>query len=460
MADKPGRILIVDDNEDVLFAAKLLLEGHVGEVHTATNPGEMPDLMWRHQFDLILLDMNFTRDVTSGQEGFDWLDRILDVDPHAVVIMITAYADVDMAVKAIKSGATDFVVKPWQNEKLIATVSSALRLSRSHQKINKLQSRQRRLTADLDLPYQDFVGESQAIERVRDMIHKVAATDANVLITGESGTGKEVVARSLHRESGRAREVFIGVDVAALSGSLFESELFGHVKGAFTDAREDRAGRFELASGGTLLLDEIGNLPLDLQAKLLAVLQTRQVTRVGSNEVRDVDVRLISATNMSLPDMIERGDFREDLLYRINTVEIVLPPLRERGNDIALLARHFLGVFAGKYRKDIKGINAAALNKLKAYHWPGNVRELQHSIERAVIMASSTALLPADLLFPGAVRARGATTNRATYNLEEIEEMTVRKAMAAFGGNVSKVARELGISRPALYRRLERYGLL
>jgi two-component system response regulator HydG len=460
MADRRGRILIVDDNEDVLFAARLLLEEHVAEVHAETDPGALPDLLWRQRFDLILLDMNFTRDVTSGQEGFDWLSRILEVDPLAVVIMITAYADVDMAVKAIKSGATDFVVKPWQNEKLIATVSSALKLSLSHRKIHKLQSRQRRLTADLDLPFQDFVGASPAIERVRDVIRKVAATDANVLITGESGTGKEVVARALHRESGRAHEVFIGVDVAALSGSLFESELFGHVRGAFTDAKEDRAGRFELASGGTLLLDEIGNLPLDLQAKLLAVLQTRQVTRVGSNEVRNVDVRLISATNMSLPDMIERGEFRQDLLYRINTVEIVLPPLRDRREDIEPLARHFLGTFARKYRKEVKGINAAALNKLKAYHWPGNVRELQHSIERAVIMSSSSSLRPSDLLLPGSGRASRDAAERGTFNLEKIEEMTIRRAMGAFGGNVSKVARELGISRPALYRRLERYGLL
>lgn len=457
--DRIGRVLIADDNEDILFAAKLLLEKHVAEVHTTTDPESIPDLMWRQRFDLILLDMNFTRDVTSGQEGFDWLARILELDPFVVVIMITAYADVDMAVKAIKSGATDFVVKPWENEKLIATVSAALRLSRSRREVQDLRSRQERLTADINLPFQDFVGDSPAIQRVRDIINKVAPTDANVLITGESGTGKELVARALHRESNRSSEAFISVDVAALSGSLFESELFGHVKGAFTDAKEDRAGRFELASKGTLLLDEIGNLPLALQAKLLAVIQTRRVTRVGSNHPHDVDVRLICATNMSLPDMIERGEFRQDLLYRINTVEIELPALRERVDDIPLLAHHFLRIYARKYRKQAGGINQASLNKLKAYHWPGNVRELQHSIERAVIMSSSPTLRPSDLQLPTSTAATALSIDR-TYQLEKIEELTIRRAMADFGGNVSRVARELGISRPALYRRLERYGLI
>lgn len=459
MTEAAGRLLIVDDDEDVLFAAKLLLEQHVGEVRAESDPTSIPALLRENDFDVILLDMNFTQDVTSGREGLDLLEGILQDNPHAVVIMITAYADVDTAVGAIKAGATDFVVKPWQNEKLIATVSAGLALSRSRREVQSLQSRERRLRSDLDMPYQDFVGESKSIQEVRSVIDKVAATDARVLITGESGTGKELVARAIHRHSSRSSRAFISVDVGSLSGTLFESELFGHVKGAFTDAKEDRAGRFELASGGTLLLDEIGNLPLDLQAKLLAVLQSHRVTRVGSSRAVDVDVRVISATNMSLAGLIKSGKFREDLLYRINTVEIPLPPLRDRGGDIPLLAGHFLAVYARKYRKPLKGLTSSALNKLNAYHWPGNVRELQHAIERAVIMSSSTSLKPADFSFPLGSE-KDQAPGQEILNLEQLEEITIRKAMAAFGGNVSKVARELGISRPALYRRLVRYGLL
>jgi DNA-binding NtrC family response regulator len=455
---EPGRVLVVDDDEDVLFAAEMLLSGHVSHVRTEKNPELLPDLLGRESFDLVLLDMNFTRDVTSGREGFDWLKRILALDPAAVVILITAFGDVETAVRAIKSGATDFILKPWQNEKLIATVSSALALSRSRREVKALRSTQQRLSADLDQPFQDFIGESDAIGRVREIIEKVAATDADVLITGENGTGKELVARAVHRGSGRAGEVFVSVDVGSLSGSLFESELFGHVKGAFTDAREDRAGRLELASGGTLMLDEIGNLPIDLQAKLLTVLENRQVIRVGSGTPRDIDIRLISATNLALREMVERGEFREDLLYRINTIEIPLPALRDRREDIPLLAHHFLARYAPKYRKDLSGISSPAMNKLKAYHWPGNVRELQHAVERAVIMSSSEALLPGDFLFPGVTRERNVLP-LDTFNLDEVEAVVIRNAMKRFGGNISKVARELGLSRPALYRKLERYGL-
>jgi two-component system, NtrC family, response regulator HydG len=458
MSEITGTILVVDDNPDVLFAADLLLADQGGTVSTITDPNELPHLLKRQRFDLILLDMNYTRDVTSGQEGFDWLAQILEIDPTAVVILITAYADFEMAVRAIKAGATDFIVKPWQNEKLLATASSALALSHSKREAASLRSRQQQMSDDLDRPFLDFVGQSTAIEQVRTIVNKVAATDANVLITGANGTGKELVARALHRQSKRSREAFISVDMGALSENLFESELFGHVKGAFTDAREDRAGRFELADGGTLLLDEIGNLNLQLQAKLLTVLQSRQVTRVGSSSPRDVNIRLICATNLSLPDMVERGQFRQDLLYRVNTVEIPIPPLRERREDIPLLAHHFLNNYARKYRKELRGINAAALNKLSAYHWPGNVRELQHAIERAVIMSGTSALVPNDFFFPAKVRARNQLP-LDTYNLIEIEGIVIRNAMAQFGGNISKVAGELGMSRPALYRRLERYGL-
>ncbi len=458
MTETSGTILVVDDNQDILFAADLLLGQQGATVHTTSDPNELPDLLSRKRFDLILLDMNYTQDVTSGQEGFDWLAQILEIDPAAVVILITAYADFEMAVRAIKAGATDFIVKPWQNEKLLATVSSALALSRSRNEAASLRSRSRQMSDDLDRPFLDFVGQSPVIVQVRTIVDKVAATDANVLITGENGTGKELVARALHRQSSRSREAFVSVDMGALSETLFESELFGHVKGAFTDAREDRAGRFELANGGTLLLDEIGNLNLPLQAKLLSVLQNRQVTRVGSGSPREVDIRLISATNLSLPEMVERGKFREDLLYRINTVEIPIPPLRDRRDDIPLLAHHFLGNFSRKYRKQLRGINAAALNKLSAYHWPGNVRELQHAIERAVIMSSTSALVPEDFFFPAKTRSAN-TLPLDTYNLTEIEGIVIRNALVQFGGNISKVARALGMSRPALYRRLERYGL-
>jgi DNA-binding NtrC family response regulator len=458
MKERTGRILVVDDDPDVRFAANLLLSRHVAQVRTEGDPERLPDLLARDVYDLILLDMNFTQDVTSGQEGFHWLGKILEIDPGAVVILITAFGNVDTAVRAMKAGATDFVVKPWQNEKLVATVSSALALSRSRREVRDLRSRQQQLSADLDQPFQDFIGESEGIRNVRAIVEKVAATDADVLITGEHGTGKELVARALHRASRRAGEVFVSVDMGALSGTLFESELFGHVKGAFTDAKEDRPGRFELASGGTILLDEIGNLPLDLQAKLLTVLQGRKVTRVGSSAPAEVDIRLVCATNMSLPEMVEEGEFREDLYYRINTIEIPLPPLRERGDDVPLLAHHFLARYARKYRKEIGGIGAQALNRLKSYHWPGNVRELQHAVERAVIMSSSASLGPRDFPFTSGARKKNALP-LDTFNLEEVEEVVIRNAMAHFGGNVSRVARELGLSRPALYRKIERYGL-
>ncbi len=458
MTKKFGHLLVVDDNEDVLFAARLFLKQHVEEVSTELEPEKLPSLLEEGSFDVILLDMNFTKDVTSGEEGFYWLKKILDIDPSAIVIFITAYADVHMAVRAIKEGATDFVVKPWQNEKLLATVSSALTLSRSRREVDDLRSRQKQLSADLDQPFHDFVGNSSVMQQVFSDIKKVAATEANVLITGENGTGKELVARAIHRQSARASEAFVRVDMGALSGTLFESELFGHVKGAFTDAKENRPGRFEIASGGTLFLDEIGNLPLDLQAKILSALQSRQVTRVGSNTHRNVDIRLICATNMSLVDMVERGKFRQDLLYRINTVNIDMPSLRERLEDIPLLVDHFLSIYCSKYRKPPAQIRATTLKKLQNYHWPGNVRELQHSVERAVIMSSSKVLKPEDFLFPPSERTGGELILES-FNLEEVEKAVIRKALSKHGGNISHVARELGLSRAALYRRLERYGL-
>ncbi|MBN1164318.1 MAG: sigma-54-dependent Fis family transcriptional regulator [Candidatus Krumholzibacteriota bacterium] len=455
---KSGNILVVDDDEDVLFAARLFLKNHFALVQTESNPEKIPALLKGESFDVVLLDMNFTADVTSGQEGFHWLNRILQISPAASVILVTAYADYDMAVRAIKEGAADFIVKPWKNEKLLTTVSSALTLSRFRHEAHDLRERQKQLSDDLDQPYQDFIGDSPAMQRVFTMIAKVARTDANVLITGENGTGKELVARAVHRGSSRADEAFIRVDMGSLSGTLFESELFGHVKGAFTDARENRPGRFELASGGTLFLDEISNLPLDLQAKILSALQNRRVTRVGSNTSRQIDIRLICATNRYLAELVEGGEFRQDLLYRINTVEIALPPLRERGGDMVLLADHFLAVYAKKYRKPITRVSAPTLKKLERYHWPGNVRELQHAVERAVIMSDSSTLQPDDFLFSVTSPDRGEPA-LDNYNLEEVEKAVIRKVLARCGGNISLTARQLGLSRAALYRRLERYGL-
>lgn len=458
MGETYGRVLIVDDNEDVLYAARLFLKRHVAAIHTESDPERLPGLLERERFDVILLDMNFTKDVTSGEEGFHWLRRIKAIDPSVVVIFITAYADIDMAVRAIKEGATDFIVKPWQNEKLLATVSAALALGRSRREVSSLRSRERRLSEDLDQPFHNFIGESTAMQEVFEAVRKVAVTDANVLITGENGTGKELIARAIHRQSPRSEEPFVKVDMGALSGSLFESELFGHVKGAFTDAREDRPGRFEIASGGTLFLDEIGNLPLTLQTKLLSALQNRQVTRLGSNTPHQVDIRLVSATNVPLHEMVAAGTFRQDLLYRINTVNIDVPPLRERINDVPRLAEHFLSLYARKYRRPGMKIAAATMKKLQAYGWPGNVRELQHAVERAVIMGGGDTLRPGDFLL-SAGAGRGEELAIDSLHLEDVEKAVIRTAMRRYGGNISRVARELGLSRAALYRRLERYDL-
>ena len=458
MADRFGTVLVVDDNEDVLTAARIFLKRRVASVQTLNDPERLPELLEEQRFDVILLDMNFHKDVTSGEEGFYWLKKILEIDSSIVVIFITAYADIDMAVRAMKEGATDFIVKPWKNERLLTTVSAALALGRSKRETESLRSREQRLSEDLDQPFHEFIGESTEMRKVFEAITKVASTDANVLITGENGTGKELVARAIHRQSPRAAGPFVKVDMGALSGTLFESELFGHKKGSFTDAKENRPGRFEIASGGTLFLDEIGNLPLGLQPKLLSALQSRQVTRVGSNTVREVDIRLACATNMPIMEMVDEGIFRQDLLYRINTVNIAIPPLRERIDDIPRLAEHFLSDYTKKYRKPQIRIGSAAMRKLEVYAWPGNVRELQHAVERAVIMSGGNVLKPDDFLFE---RPKGKEDGLAldSLNLDQIERQVIEKAMRRFGGNVSKAARELGMSRAALYRRLEKHDL-
>jgi len=458
MAQINGRVLVVDDDEDVLHAARLYLKQHIAEVHTEPDPERIPNLLANHRYDAILLDMNFTRDVSSGQEGFHWLGKILEIEPSAVVVMITAFGDVELAVRAIKEGATDFVLKPWQNEKLLATISSAMNLSQSRRQIDSLKTREKQLVADLDQPFHDFIGVSAQIREVFASIEKVARTDANVLILGESGTGKELVAREIHRQSPRSEEVFMTVDMGALTETLFESELFGHKKGAFTDAREDRAGRFEMATGGTLFLDEIGNLPLPLQAKLLTALESRTITRIGSNTPIPIDVRLITATNMGLHRMVAEDRFRQDLLYRINTVEITLPPLRERDGDIPLLVEHFLNFFSRKYSRPRKRITAPALTRLEKYSWPGNIRELQHVVERAIIMSDSDNLGPEDILLAEpAARKDGLVFDN--YNLDEVEKTVIRKALSRHHGNVSQAAKELGLTRTSLYRRMQKYGL-
>lgn len=453
-----GKILIVDDDEDVRQAARLFLRQHVSVVDDEKNPDKIPARLKQENYDVILLDMNFTQDVTSGREGFYWLQTILEIDPSAVVILITAYGDVEMAVRAIKEGATDFVMKPWQNEKLLATVSSALHLRDSRVEVESLKTKQKRLIEDLDQPFHHFIGQSQAIQKVFHMIHKVAKTDANVLILGENGTGKELVARELHRRSLRTGEVFISVDMGAISETLFESELFGHVKGAFTDAKEDRAGRFEIANKGTLFLDEIGNLPLPLQSKLLAVLQNREVIRVGSNKPQPIDIRLICASNMDVHEMVKKNEFRQDLLYRINTVEIHLPPLRDRLEDIPLLAEHFLEIYCKKYHIPLKHIQETTVKKLNRYLWPGNVRELQHAIERTVIMSDSPTLRPTDIFFPEQ-KSKDSDLPFEEYHLDSIEKWVIRKALKKHAGNISKAAGELGLTRTSLYRRMQKYDL-
>lgn len=457
MPDKTGRILAIDDNEDILFALRLLLKQQVELITTLNNPELIPDALKKDDYDVILLDMNFTKDASSGQEGFDWLKQILTIDPDAVVVFITAYGDAEKAVRSIKAGATDFVLKPWQNEKLLATLSSSIKLRRSKVEAGNLRSQQQEMSAIIDQPFHDFVGESPEMKEVFQTVKKVAKTDANVLILGENGTGKELVARALHRESLRKEEVFVSVDMGSITETLFESELFGHVKGAFTDAKKDKPGRFEIASQGSLFLDEIGNLPLPSQAKLLTAIERREVIRVGSNKSIKFDVRLICATNIDIHQLVEEDKFRQDLLYRINTVEIHLPPLRERTGDISLLSNHFLKVYNKKYNKSISKLNQAALNKLNHYEWPGNVRELQHALERAVIMCEGNSLEPDDFFLSSKKKQEEVPLD--TYNLDDLEKMVILKVLRQNQGNITQAAKELGLTRTSLYRRMEKYDL-
>lgn len=454
-----ANILIVDDNPGVLSAGKLFLKRHFAEVDTTREPEEIPGFMKEKRYDIILLDMNFGRSAkNTGQEGFQWLGKILELDPSAVVVLITAYGDVELAVRAIKNGATDFVLKPWDNDKLLATLHSALKLKSSQDENTQLKSKQagRNLAEARDLP--EMIFQSRAMQQIYETVQRIAETDANVLLLGENGTGKDLIAQAIHSHSRRAQENFVKVDLGAITETLFESELFGHVKGAFTDAREDRPGRFEAADGGTIFLDEIGNLTLGLQAKLLTVLQNRTVTRVGSNRVRPVNVRVIAATNQNLYEAVKNRTFRQDLLYRINTIEIQLPPLRERTDDIEPLAQHFLKEFARKYNRPVTGLSAALLKEMLRYPWPGNVRELQHAVERAVIMAQGEKLQPEDFFFrQNGVEEHGAQL--PTMNLDDMEKQLIMKALQKYHGNITEAAAELGLTRASLYRRLEKYHL-
>ncbi|HRW96017.1 MAG TPA: sigma-54 dependent transcriptional regulator [Bacteroidales bacterium] len=452
-----ARILIVDDDQDVLLAAKLFLKQHVSIVHTEKNPENLPGLLRADNYDVILLDMNFTRDATSGKEGFYWLNKILEIDPAAVVIFITGYGDIELAVQGIKEGATNFILKPWDNKKLLATIMANLKVRSSNQELQDLRSRQKMMIADQDQAYCNIIGNSAAMQQVMATVKKVAVTDANILILGENGTGKEMIARAIHRASKRHDQVFVSVDLGAISETLFESELFGFKKGAFTDAREDRAGRFEAANKGTIFLDEIGNLTFNLQSKLLSVLQSRKVVRLGTNKEIPVDVRLICATNMPLYQMVKENKFRQDLLYRINTVEITIPPLRERTEDIPLLVEYFLEIYCKKYKTTLKRVNTSTYKRLEKHHWPGNIRELQHAVERAVIMSESNILEPHDFFL---TQFDDSTDNEpAVYNLEDTERLLIRKVIDKHGGNISKAAKELGLTRASLYRRIEKYGL-
>lgn len=452
-----GKVFIIDDNEDVLFALNLLLEPFAEKIKVTTSPEKIEHFMTTFKPDLILLDMNFSRDAISGEEGFECLRQILHIDPQAIVIFLTAYADTDKAVRAIKEGATDFVSKPWEKEKLIATLASGIRLRRSRMEITQLKE-QIEVLSETGSSDVEIIGESPSMQTVFNTIEKVSNTDANILILGENGTGKDVIARLLYHCSRRYGLPFVSIDLGTIPEQLFESELFGYEKGAFTDARKSKAGRMEAASGGTLFLDEIGNLSLSMQSKLLTALERRQITRLGGMQMIPIDIQLICATNADIREQVADGRFRQDLLYRINTIEIRIPPLRERGNDVLLLADYFLKRYTQKYHKDIRNITREAKNKLLKYSWPGNVRELQHTIERAVILSDGLQLHPDNFLINSASLPQQKETCEL-LNLKALEQQAIKRAIRLNEGNISRAAEQLGITRFTLYRKLEKLDL-
>lgn len=453
MSLKKCSILAVDDDTDVLIAVRMLLKNEVQKIVVEKNPENIPALLKENHFDLLLLDMNFKSSINTGNEGLYWLKRVKTIQPNLQVVMITAYADIDLAVRSLKEGAFDFMVKPWHNEKLIATIEDAL------EKNNKQQRAEARHNKD-SIIGTELLGESEVMQDIFYKIAKIAPTDANILILGENGTGKDLIAKAVHQKSLRAKQPYVKVDVGALTDSLFESELFGHKKGAFTDAREDREGRFESANGGTLFLDEIGNISLTQQAKLLTVLQNRMVTKLGSNQPTPIDIRLVCATNVTLADLANESRFRKDLIYRINTVEITVPPLRKRKEDILMLAKHFIAIYTSKYMKPTLQLDKAAVDKLESYHYPGNVRELQYTIERAVIMSDGEVLQGRDIIFSPIESAPVAISiEHEDSNLGHLEKNTILRVIEKHGGNITKAAKELGLTRTALYRRLSKYDI-
>jgi DNA-binding NtrC family response regulator len=454
-----AKILVVEDDEDILSACRLLLKKRFGQVTTTNTPESIPQLMAETEFDAILLDMNFAPGDYSGRDGIKWLSRILNIDPMAIVILITAYSSVDAAVEAMKRGAADFVEKPWSNEKLISTLNAAVRLRQAQAETRRLKQRTRIFSEDLSRRDHPIVGESKAINMIMDMIARTAPTDANVLILGENGTGKELVAREIHARSQRAGEVFVSVDLGAVPETLLESELFGHKKGAFTDAREDRLGRFQAAEDGTFFLDEIGNLPLSVQPKLLTALENREITPVGGVRAEPIDIRLVSATNVSPDDLKDSTVFRPDLLYRLNTVEIHVPPLRDRVSDIPLLVETFLDQYSRKYNRPVHGISNNALSLLMHYAWPGNVRELRYSIERAVILCDGDELRTRDFSSLQGSGSDSPTGYFGDMSLEQIEKTTIERVIEKHQGNISNAAKELGLTRTSLYRRIKKYEL-
>lgn len=449
---KQATLLVIDDDTDILIAVKLLLKTEVKEIITEKNPENLDWLLSKHSFDIILLDMNFNSSINTGNEGLFWLKRIKASGSNAAVIMITAYGDIDLAVRSLKEGAADFMVKPWQNEKLVLTIKDVL------EKIQNKKNTKSQQAPAQSIIGTELMGESEVMKNIFLKIEKIAPTDANILILGENGTGKDLIARAIHERSLRSKKPYVKVDVGALTETLFESELFGHKKGAFTDAKEDRTGRFESANEGTLFLDEIGNISLQQQAKLLSVLQNRQITKLGSNQTLPIDIRLICATNLELTELANEERFRKDLVYRINTVEIIIPPLRKRREDIGLLANHFAKQYATKYMRSGISLDRSALEKLQQYSFPGNVRELQYTIERAIIMADSSVIAADDLIF-SPIESATKEEDSSDTKLSIIEKNTIIRVIEKHNGNITKAAKELGLTRTALYRRLNKYDI-
>ena len=450
-----GTILIVDDDEHVLLTSKMILKNYFENIETLSSPKTLESILKQQDFDVVLLDMNFKAGVTTGNEGIFWMNRIQQVSPQTQVVMQTAYSDIELAVKSIKEGAVDFLPKPWDKEKLVATVINAFQQARARKENRELKSKHKALQQHLNQNHQAFIASSPSMEPVLHAIQQVASTDANVLLLGENGTGKEVVARAIHNHSNRADEPFICVDLGSVPATLFESEMFGHEKGAFTDAKESRIGKFELANRGTLFLDEIGNLSADLQVKLLSVLQSRMVSKVGSSKPVQLDVRIICATNSPIYDMVKTGAFRQDLFYRIKTVEIKLPPLRERKEDIPLLTRYYIDEFSRRYNKNVE-LDQSLQQQLLNYSWPGNIRELQHAVERAVILGRGPQLRAEDFQL---VQQQDSETGLKTLNLSDVERDVIKHALKKCNGNLTRASEELGIGRTTLYRKIEEYGL-